>query len=204
MYNPAVFSVSDAKRIKAFIGENSFGIIFSQNGGVLHDTHTPFFLSDDLKTVSGHIARANPQWQSWRTNPEVKIVFHGPHAYISPRFYVSEFNVPTWNYTAISISGVVQVIEEPEVSKAVIQTLVERHEGKDGWKLDTEDTRYMKLLEAVVCFNVSITNIEAKFKLNQNKKKEDQESVISHLLASKSSASHDVAKLMQENNNEFN
>lgn len=198
MYNPSAFSVSDASQIRSFVEKNSFGILLSQTEREIHDTHTPLFLSDDLKTAYGHIARANSQWKSWESHPDVKIIFHGPHAYVSPRFYVSEFNVPTWNYTAVSIAGIIQIIESPAESLGVIQKLVEKYEDEAGWKLNTEDDRYMKLLDAVVCFRICISKLDAKFKLNQNKKEEDRRSVIAHLQQSTNSGDREVASLMQQ------
>lgn len=196
MYSPAAFSVSESSLVREFIESHSFGILVSTDGGLLHDTHTPLLISENMQRLEGHIARANPQWRSWKENPKVKAIFHGPHSYISPRYYVSEFNVPTWNYSAVSIDGQIQTIDEPLDSLRVIQTLIGKYEGPTGWKLDLNDPRYMKLLDAVVCFSIEIDRIDAKFKLNQNKSIEDKQSVISHLRANSSHMDQQTAELM--------
>jgi transcriptional regulator len=49
--------------------------------------------------------RANGQWKAIRAEREVLCIFHGPHAYISPQWYVQQHTVPTWNYAAVHVYG---------------------------------------------------------------------------------------------------
>jgi transcriptional regulator len=196
MYSPSAFSITDPSVIRTFVEQNSFGVLVSFDGEHLHDTHTPLLISEDLTLITGHIARANRQWQTWADHPAVKVVFHGPHSYISPRFYKSEFNVPTWNYSAISVDGKITIIEDRQASIQIVQDLISKHEGPSGWKLNLADERYLKLFDAVVCFSIEIEEIDAKFKLNQNKSEEDQQSVVAHLLESANLIDHQTAELM--------
>jgi transcriptional regulator len=184
MYTPPAFDVSDPAVIRSFVRHHSFGIVISTEGNTLHDTHTPMLISDDSSILTGHLARANPQWRSWPDNPSVKALFHGPHAYISPRYYQSDFNVPTWNYAAVSVTGSIEIVDDRDAAFGIIRDLVARFEGPSGWKLDPTDERYMKLLDAVVCFSIRVEAIEAKFKMNQNKTGDDRRSVVGHLLGS--------------------
>ena len=197
MYSPSAFSISNRSVIREFVRENNFGIVISRDGEVLHDTHTPLLITEDLAQISGHIARGNNQWRAWVNHRSVKIIFHGPHSYVSPHFYKSDFNVPTWNYTAVSIEGTITIIEDRKSAIQIIQDLINRHEGQSGWALDTEDERYVKLFDVIICFSVAVDKIEVKFKLNQNKSDEDKQSVISHLLESSNPIDHQTAKLMQ-------
>ena len=109
MYTPEKFNIEDREAILRFIRQNPFGLLLSVGGGVIHDTHTPFIVAEDGKQLLGHLARANPQWASWGEGSVAKVVFSGPHAYVSPRYYESEFAVPTWNYTAVSVSGQIRI-----------------------------------------------------------------------------------------------
>lgn len=200
MYTPLKFKVDDPEVIRDFIEENSFGLLLSLDGGDIHDTHTPFVYSDDGQCLFGHIARANPQWKSWKEGSVVKLIFTGPHAYISPHNYVSEFAVPTWNYTAVSISGHITIIEEEEAVLKFLDGLIAENETADEpWSLDRTDERYMKLLSGIVVFSVSLDSVEASFKMNQNKSEEDQEKVIASLSATGCPFDRDVALLMSEN-----
>ena len=201
MYSPSAFTVAEAEVIRAFVQRNSFGLLLSLNGGGIDDTHTPMFLSEDSRYLYGHIARANGQWKSWEAFPGVRAVFHGPHCYISPRFYQSTFNVPTWNYTAVSIVGKISIVDSLAGQKEIIRHLVTSYEaGADQhWQLDESDEKMMKLFEAIVCFRIEIEAIEAKFKLNQNKSPADQASVIAHLRGRGLPDDLAVAALMEKN-----
>jgi transcriptional regulator len=196
MYTPPKFQVKDPALVEAFIRENPLGLLLSCTDGEIHDTHTPFLLRED-GTLIGHIARANPQWKCWEKNNRVKVIFTGPHAYISPRYYATEFNVPTWNYTAVSVSGLLSLVEDETNVLEFLYELVARNETSDpAWKLDREDARYLQLLSAIIVFSISPDHIDASFKLNQNKSREDRKSVVDALSGSGCPHDLEVATLM--------
>lgn len=112
VYTPPRFKIDDPESIRLFIEENSFGLLLSVDDGEIHDTHTPFVYSEDGRHLLGHMAKANPQWRSWEDGSTAKVIFRGAHTYISPRFYESEFAVPTWNYAAVSVAGPISVINQ--------------------------------------------------------------------------------------------
>ena len=200
MYTPPKFRIEDPEKIRSFIEENSFGLLLSHDGVDIHDTHTPFVHTEDGRYLLGHIARANPQWKSWNGGTAVKVIFTGPHSYISPRFYVSEFAVPTWNYTAISITGHVTIIEDKsEVLQFLDRLIAGNESSEEPWILDRTDERYMALLSGIVVFSISMDSVEASFKLNQNKSEEDQRKVIASLTSTGCPFDRDVARLMSKN-----
>jgi transcriptional regulator len=197
MYTPPKFKIEDPEQIRCFIEENSFGLLLSLDGVDIHDTHTPFVHSDDGRHLIGHIARANPQWKSWKDRATVKVIFTGPHTYISPRFYVSEFAVPTWNYTAVSITGRVTIVEDKsEVLQFLDRLIAENESSDEPWVLDRTDERYMPLLSGIVVFSVSVDSVEASFKMNQNRSEEDQRKVIASLSATGCPFDRGVANFM--------
>jgi len=201
MYTPPKFKIDDSEIIRRFIEENSFGLILSIDGDEIHDTHTPFIYSEDGKHLLGHIARANPQWKSWEHQATAKVVFTGPHSYISPHFYESEFAVPTWNYTAVSISGDIEVIDNKESVLRFLDLLTAHNEdGESPWRLDRTDERYMNLLSGIVVFSVSIDSVEASFKMNQNKTEADRNKVIRSLASSGCPFDQEFATIMAHNN----
>ena len=200
MYTPSLFEVNDPQLIRSFIEEHNFGLLLSsKNGSSIQETLTPFLFSKDGSHLLGHIARANPHWKDWQQNNRVKVIFQGPHCYISPSYYQSAINVPTWNYTAVSIEGTVEMVEDLEEQKAFMNWLVDTHENSlpHPWKLDEENEQFMKLFKAVVFFRIQITDTTAKFKLNQNKDQSDRLSVIQKLSESDSAFERNVASLMQ-------
>ena len=199
MYTPPKFRIDDPVLIRSFIEKNSFGLLLSIDGGDIHDTHTPFVYTGDGRLL-GHIAKANPQWRSWSKASAVKVIFTGPHSYISPRFYVSEFAVPTWNYTAVSITGRIEIIEEEDTVLQFLDRLIADNEpSSDPWILDRTDERYLNLLSGIVVFSISLNSVEASFKLNQNKSNEDQSKVVESLSATGCPFDRAFASLMSHN-----
>jgi transcriptional regulator len=96
------------------------------------------------------------------------------------------------------------MITELEKQKTFMRWLVSSNEYAlpHPWSLDEENETLMKLFSAVVFFRIRITDIDAKFKLNQNKSKEDRQSVIDQLSQSNSPFERKVAELMEENTND--
>ena len=200
MYTPASFKISDWSVVASFIRKHSFGTLLTIEDGRIHDTRAPFILSDDENFLWGHIARANPHWSNWGQSTAGKILFSGPHCYVSPTFYTTDFNVPTWNYVSASISGLISIVDAEEQVLAFLESLVSRYEeGREGqgWAFDVSDERYIRLLAGIVVFKVRIEEIDASFKLNQNKSKEDQESVIQNLSKSRIERDRQIATLMR-------
>ena len=183
MYTPPKFYENSPDKIFEFIDENSFGLIISidHEGHILH-SQTPLILSEDRTKLLGHVAKANTHWNLWHDRL-VKILFQGAHSYISPSYYASSFNVPTWHYMTVAIEGVVNLVSDNQSKIDMMKQLVSHHEKgfQQPWDFDASDHRYTKLFEVIVFFEIEISDIQASFKLNQNKSKEDQSSVMSHL-----------------------
>ncbi len=205
MYTPSHFKRNDPSTIHSFIRDHSFGLLLSVSNEEIHDTHTPFLLIETEGVLMGHIARANPQWKGWKRDSLAKAIFTGPHAYISPNYYASEFNVPTWNYTAVSVSGAISAVQDEEEILTFLERLTAQSEPNEGaWAFDRHDERYLKLTEGIVVFRISMDKVEASFKLNQNKPIQDQQSVINSLSSSACPFDQGVASLMQGNINTQN
>jgi transcriptional regulator len=191
MYIPKHFDITDREEILAFIKANSFGQLISTVGGQLFSTHMPFLLSDDQSKLLGHVAKQNPQWQDIH-DQAVLITLQGPHDYISPSWYKSP-GVPTWNYQAVHIYGRCEVIRNPEQIKTIINTLTEKYESQfeKPWQANYQDV----MLQAIVGLEITITEIQCKYKLSQNRSMEDQQNVLKEL---ENTESVELAKAMQK------
>jgi transcriptional regulator len=180
MYTPEPFNIDDQRTIGAFIRANPLATVAAHIDGKTEATHIPIDrLSDG--SYYGHLARNNPLSRVDK-NQELLVIFTGPHAYISPTMYASEFNVPTWNYSAVHCYGHIAFIDDAARTWELFQELVERYEGRDGWKLPNEE-RFRNLLGHIRFFEFHVERIEAKFKFSQNKPDADVARVISGLRA---------------------
>src|SRR5579859_3312963 len=129
MYIPRRYEEKDKEKVFGFIRENSFGILISIKDGVPIGTHIPLHLEKDEEgrdILMGHISKGNEQKHTLTDGTKVLVIFAGPHAYVSPRWY-TKLNVPTWNYIAVHVYGTVKVIEG-EVLKAALSRLVDNYE----------------------------------------------------------------------------
>ena len=182
MYIPKAYEVADRDVLYGVIAENNFGLLINQVEGAPFATHLPFMIEGDVLVC--HMARANPQWRSFAVDTEVLCVFQGPHAYVSPNWYESPEAVPTWNYVAVHVHGVPEIIADPAAAYADQARLVEAHEAgfAEPWSLAERDRGMIeRMLRSIVNFRIPIARIEGKFKLGQNKSAADRAGVISAL-----------------------
>ena len=179
MYIPKHFEVTDRDVLCAFINENAFGQLVSTVGGKLFSTHMPFLLSDDKTRLTGHVARLNPQ-HAELDGQEVLVTLQGPHDYISPSWYASA-GVPTWNYQAVHIYGRGRVFDDTDALRSVVAALTEKYEAayERPWQPDYKAA----MLSAIVGVEVTISEIQGKFKLSQNRPAQDQRQVVTQLKA---------------------
>lgn len=176
-YIPKAFRVTDNDEIFSFIEENAFGQLVSTVEGRISSTHMPFLLSDDKQKIFGHFAKQNPKYPEL-DNQEALVTFLGPHDYISPSWYNSP-GVPTWNYQAVHVYGICRVFNDQESLKAVVENLTTKYESamKNPWEPSYDPS----LLGAIVGVEISITKIQCKYKLSQNRPAADKERVIAQL-----------------------
>src|SRR5208337_114744 len=129
MYVPPSFSEIDRAKLFDFIDQHNFGLVVSQRDGGPFATHLPLLLdrqSGPLGTLFGHVARANPQWQA--PDRGVLVVISGPHAYVSPSWYEAQNVVPTWNYVAVHVYGLLHLVEDCDRTLKALRDLVLLHE----------------------------------------------------------------------------
>lgn len=185
LYTPRPFGDQSQDDAFAIIRTAPFAtLITSVAGQEPHITHLPLLLLDE-RQLTGHMARANPHWQAFAAG-ETVAVFHGPHAYISPRWYVAPAReVPTWNFATVHVHGTPVVIDQPAAKLAVVDATSAAFEPTENpWQRQIDGARLSALLGAIVAFHLPLTRIEAKFKMNQNKTPQDRAQVIAALQAS--------------------
>ncbi|TAM83854.1 MAG: FMN-binding negative transcriptional regulator [Acidobacteria bacterium] len=201
MYIPEFNRLNDSAVAFAFMQANPFAIVVSAGDGSPFATHIPVLATDAAGGIMlrGHVARANPHWKLLEQERETLVIFHGPHAYISPSLYGSHESVPTWNYAAVHAYGRAQVFEEPEpLARVLVETIAFFDQAYlDQWRGLNENYR-AKMLSQIVGFEIAVERLEAKFKLSQNRPRDDQARVIESLESSADSAISGVAKLMKE------
>ncbi|MCW3467376.1 FMN-binding negative transcriptional regulator [Chitinophaga nivalis] len=185
MYIAKLHQETDRAIITRLIEENGFGLLITTDDtGTPHATHIPMVLEEKASgelVLKGHIARINPQWQ-WFSKGLSLAVFNAEHAYISASWY-EKGKIPTWNYMAVHLHGTVRIQEEAEVI-ASLGGLVDKYEAASACPVHISEIPAKELdnnVKAIVGFELTVTDINATFKLSQNKNDADYQSVITHL-----------------------
>ncbi|NJB72100.1 transcriptional regulator [Saonia flava] len=200
MYIPHYYKNENIKEVKDFITKNSFGILVNQVDGKPWATHIPLELDVDSKgnnILVSHIAKANPQWKTFEEQKKVLCIFNGPHSYVSSSWYKEE-EVPTWNYIAVHVYGIIHILTEEEVL-ASMHKLVNKYEkaSKNPISIDNLSPKTMKQIKGVVGFKIAITEIQAAYKLSQTRP-EDHPKIIEKLTETEDVGSHAIANLLKK------
>lgn len=201
MYIPEHFRNEDRATALAFMRANPFAILVSTKEDGPFATHIPVIIreSGDQLAIRGHVAKANPHWRYLQSDPACLMIFHGPHAYISPSNYDTREVVPTWNYAAVHIYGSARTFAEPPELLSMLHDLIPTFEAayEQQWASLSEAYR-QRMLSHIVGFEIAVSKMEAKFKLSQNRTRNEQQHIIDSLSSSSETSLSDTARLMRE------
>lgn len=178
VFIPPSFQVDDVAILYDFIDRYSFATLVSTLHGSPFATHLPLLLDRENDVLLGHIARANPHREAFTREQDTLAIFAGPHAYISPSWYVTAPSVPTWNYTAVHVYGTSRILSAERTREVVDRTILKYESTREApWSNDLPEDYRQKLLAGIVGFEMPIMRIEGKFKLGQNRSEPDQASM---------------------------
>ncbi len=182
MYIPKPFQQNDLQVLLDLVRNNNFGVLVSTRGQMPYASHIPFLVEHSETEgviLRGHVARANPHWENFAKGQSLAI-FRGSHSYISPTWYQTT-GVPTWNYTAVHITGAVTLVEDTSQLIDIVHQLSAIHEADNPnpWVPEYPDS----MLSAIVGFELRADTVEGKIKMSQNRSAEDRSSVIQALRA---------------------
>lgn len=152
-------------------------------------THVPLLWDAELGLL-GHVAKANPHCKALVDGPSIAI-FHGPHAYISPTWYQTPGQVPTWNYAVVHAHGQARTLCE-ESALSVLRRMVAAFDP--DYLLDEDHLRRQSA--AIVAFAMPIERWDIKLKMSQNKPEADRLAVIDALRRQGGRAEQEVAAMM--------
>jgi transcriptional regulator len=202
MYIHRLNTWQNEPEIIEFITKNAFATLVTQVAGKPWATHLPFVLSENPQgesVLSGHIAKANPQWKELDKDVDGLVIFHGPHAYISSSWYNHE-NVPTWNYLAVHVYGKIRIIEGQELMDHLKSLVDIYEEGRQNRVcVETMTPSYVESqLKALVGFEVRIQDVHASAKLSQNRDAENHQNIIENLEESPHFLDKEIAEEMRK------
>lgn len=175
MYQPPQFKSTDRAVAARLMREHPFASLISvDDAGLPYVTHLPLHLDErqeDGFVLLGHCARPNAHWRYLHARPTAVATFLGPHAYLSPKVYPDLARVPTWNYLAVHCTVQATLVEEPAAKDRLLKKLIGDHEPPyaEQWKGLGEEFA-LKMLAGIVAFELKVTDLQCKLKLNQHRR----------------------------------
>ena len=203
MYTPGEFKNDDLASLHAMIRRHPFALLVTPSADGLHLTHLPFHLDatrGPKGTLEAHLARVNPHCAALQAGAPSTVVFKGPDAYISPRWYADPSrNVPTWNYVAVHAHGRPRTLMDKGDLLALIGRLTDEHEAyiQRPWSIPEAQAHAERLAAHIVGFELPIETLEGKFKLSQNRSDADRAGVLRELAGNRDTGVVEMLELMR-------
>ena len=202
MFRPAYTRVDDPARLAAYLGDYPFGILTTAGAdGEPMATHIPFLFREEggpAGLLLGHMARANPHWKALDGNRAARVIFPGPHGYISPAIYGEHPSVPTWNYAAVHAIGRPRALHDPEELWHLLEAQIAAYESgrAEPWRPALPEEYRRRMIAGIVGVTMPVERLEGKFKLSQNRGVEDRRRVIAALQAEPHSGGRELGAFM--------
>ena len=205
MYTPPAFRDDDKESVRATIRAARLATLVTATAEGPVATPLPLFLDEkegEHGVIYGQVAKANPQWRVPPISDGLAI-FMGPDAYVTPAWYQTKQEtgkvVPTWNYVAVHAYGPIEFFEDADRLLEIVTRLTNLHEGgrASPWSVSDAPPDFVQSqLRGIVGLRMSITRLEGKRKMSQNRNAADRAGVLAGLAASDRPSDREVAPLI--------
>ena len=211
MFIPGLFKIEDVADAHGLVRAHPFAVLVTYGSTGLFATHLPTVLKVDEVTPLGriecHLARPNPQWKTFAPDVEALMIFQGPDAYIRPGWYPSKAEhgkvVPTWNYTVVHAYGRIEVVPDAGWLLRHVGELTDQQEQSypEPWAMSDAPATYTAMLaRGIVGMTFTITRLEGKAKMSQNREPRDRGGVVQGLRARGSGEDKETATMVERLN----
>ena len=185
MHPNAAFRWDDEAAMQAFVAARGFATIcvVAPEGPIV--AHAPLVVTAEGR-LRFHLSRGNRAVRHLDGAVAVASVTDADF-YVSPDWYASEDQVPTWNYLSVEVEGIVAALDEAGLA-AQVEALSDRFERtlapKPVWTRDKMTPgRFEAMLKAIRGFELTPTAWRGTRKMGQNKHDEDRAAVVDALTA---------------------
>jgi len=197
MHPAPIFTVAEVGPILDHLRTYPLATLFARPEGRMLVAQVPVLARerDGGLVLDFHLSRANALAGFIEGGFDAVAVSMGPEAYVSPDWYVSSDQVPTWNYMSVEAEGAVSSLDEADLI-ALLDDLSAQEEArlapKPAWtRGKMSHGRFDAMMRGIVGARLCVNRLEASFKLSQNKSAVDRDGVIAAL------GSHPLGRAMQ-------
>ena len=202
MYVPSAFQIHRAVALK-FAAMRGFGLVIACEGGHPVASLLPFLVVErdgQVPRVHFHVARGNPLAALAKKGGPWLIAVAGHDAYVSPDWYATSDQVPTWLYEAVELAGPVRIVPACHTAEHLDRLAAQFeawHAPKQPWTAErVPRQRRDALMQAIVAIEMTVETVEARFKLNQTKSDADHVAVVRALRTRPDQAGREIADRM--------
>jgi len=202
MYTPPMFKPDRAASL-AFAEARGFGTVCAWDGNKPVASSLPFYLGyadDGTPQAAFHVARHNALASLANGTSSWLMAVNGADAYVSPDWYASPDQVPTWLYQAVHLTGTVRKQSDEELGRH-LDALSAKFENwltpKPPWLASKMTSgRLDAMKKAIVGLVMTVEAVEGSFKLNQHKSDVDQVAIASALKQQHDAAARAIGERM--------
>lgn len=187
MYRPPAFVEDRPEVLRALMRAHPLATLVTAGPEGLTANHIPFLIEDGGPhgVLHAHLARANGQLEALRAGAQALVIFQGPQAYVSPSWYALKAQthkvVPTWNYVTVHAWGSPRVIDDAQWIGNQIGRLTRSQEAgrPEPWAVEDAPADFIAAqIKGIAGLEIPIARIEGKWKVSQNRSREDRDGVV--------------------------
>lgn len=207
MYKLPYFTEADKEVVLQFMKQNPFVTLITNNNGESFATQIPVLIDEDENgiTLRGHIMRKTDHSNAMEANPNVLILFTGPHCYVSSSWYAERNVGSTWNYMTVQVKGKANILDAAG-TKQILTDLTNQYEHSQE---HPELVAHMppdyidQMIKAIIGFQIIIEDIYPIYKLSQNRSDISYKNIVQQLLRAGDADSKAIATEMMERRKEL-
>ncbi|MCW3116335.1 MAG: FMN-binding negative transcriptional regulator [Chitinophagaceae bacterium] len=201
MYNLSYFKEKDQEVVVEFMKQHPFAMLIGSANDRSCATQIPLLFEERENKIFliGHMMRKQDHQIAFEKNPNVLVVFTGPHTYVSATWYSNPHQASTWNYMSVHARGLIRFLDQRGLEDALKKLTLhyENNNPHSSTVFDNLPQDYTShLMKSIIAFEIEVQEIENVFKLSQNR---DEQS-FHHIMDKLSTQDADSQKIAEEMN----
>jgi len=186
MHPNPIFRTTEGAQSLAFARSRSFGVLTINSDPAPLVSHIPILINEDATQIDLHLVRSNPIARVLKTGEKpARLAVSGPDSYISPDWYGTDDQVPTWNYIAVHFVGRLE-LQPMDTLRALLDRQSAHFEQqllpKPPWETAKMSADILdKMMRAIVPVRFHVSDMQSTWKLGQNKPETVRQAAAEHV-----------------------